>query len=47
MVQASTYLRELHAIVAAIKKWRQYSLGHFFIIQTDHKSLKELLVQTI
>lgn len=47
MVKASTYLRELHAITSAVKKWRQYLLGHFFIIQTDHKSLKELLTQVI
>ncbi|WVZ10596.1 hypothetical protein V8G54_015126 [Vigna mungo] len=47
MMQTSTYLRELHAITAAIKKWRQYLLGHFFIVQTDHKPLKDLLTQTV
>lgn len=47
MSKASTYLRELHAITSAMKHWRQYLLGHFFIIQTDHKSLKELLSQVI
>ncbi|MCI32390.1 hypothetical protein A2U01_0053603, partial [Trifolium medium] len=45
MAKASAYLRELHAVTSAVKWWRQYLLGHFFIIQTDHKSLKELLTQ--
>lgn len=30
-----------------MKRWRQYLLGTFFIIQTDHRSLKELLTQVI
>lgn len=47
MTKASTYIRELHAITSAVKRWRQYLLGHFFIIQTDHKSLGELLTQVI
>ncbi|CAJ2630725.1 unnamed protein product [Trifolium pratense] len=47
MTRASTYLRELHAITGAVKRWRQYLLGQFFIIQTDHRSLKELLTQVI
>jgi hypothetical protein len=45
--QASTYIRELHAITCAVKRWRQYLLGHHFVIQTDHSSLKELLTQVI
>ncbi|KAH9679153.1 hypothetical protein KPL71_026005 [Citrus sinensis] len=44
---ASTYIKELHAIVEAVHKWRQYLLGRFFIIRTDHKSIKELLQQVI
>lgn len=32
LLWASTYVRELAAITAAIKKWRQYLLGHRFII---------------
>ena len=40
MSKASAYLRELHAITSAVKRWRQYLLGSYFIIQTDHKSLK-------
>src|ERR1044072_2901142 len=47
MSKASTYIRELHAITSAVKRWRQYLLGNFFIIQTDHRSLKELLTQVI
>ncbi|MCH80967.1 Ty3/gypsy retrotransposon protein, partial [Trifolium medium] len=47
MARASTYIRELHAITSAVKRWRQYLLGNFFIIQTDHKSLKEILTQVI
>lgn len=45
--KASTYIRELHAITCAVKCWRQYLLGHYFVIQTDHRSLKELLTQVI
>lgn len=44
---ASTYVRELHAITTAVQKWRQYLLGHPFVILTDHKSLKELMSQVI
>lgn len=44
---ASVYIKELHAITEAVLKWRQYLLGHFFIIRTDHKSIKELLQQGI
>jgi hypothetical protein len=47
MQAASTYIKELHAITEAVLKWRQYLLGHFFIIHTDHKSIRELLQQVI
>lgn len=30
-----------------VRKWRQYLLGHFFIILTDHKSLKDLIGKVI
>jgi hypothetical protein len=35
MSQASAYLHELHAITSAVKRWQQYLLSHFIIIQTD------------
>jgi len=38
---AFSYVRKLVAIMTAIKKWRQYLLGHPFIIFTNHHSLKE------
>lgn len=44
---ASTYVRELFAVTTAVRKWRQYLLGHRFTIITDHRSLKELLTQVI
>lgn len=37
LIRSSTYVRELHAITTAVKKWRQYLLGHPFNIHTDHK----------
>ena len=45
--RASAYVRELHAIVAAVRKWRKYLLGHRFTIFTDHRNLCELMSQTI
>ena len=47
LMNASTYVRELAAITSAVKKWRQYLLGHKFIIVTDHQSLRELMDQTV
>ena len=47
LLGASTYVRELFAIMAAVKNWRQYLLGRRFNILTDHRSLKELLTQVI
>ena len=44
---ASTYHKELYAIVEAVQKWRQYLLGREFVIQSDQKSLKELLQKHI
>ena len=44
---ASTYHKELYAIVEAVQKWRQYLLGREFVIQSDQKSLKELLLQVV
>lgn len=47
LLRSSTYIRELHAITSAAKRWRQYLLGHRFTILTDHKSLKELMCQGV
>ncbi|XP_050911420.1 uncharacterized protein LOC127126527 [Lathyrus oleraceus] len=47
MQAASVYIKELHAITESVLKWRQYLLGHFFVIRTDHKSIRELLQQVI
>lgn len=41
--QASTYSKELWALIEAIHKWRHYLLGSEFVIRTDHSSLKNLL----
>lgn len=43
MAYASTYIRELHAITSAVKKWRQYLLGPKFFINTDQNSIKSLM----
>lgn len=47
LLHSFTYVRELFAITAAVKKWHQYLLGHPITILTDHRSLKELMSQTV
>ena len=47
LMGASTYVRELAAITAAVKKWCHYLLGHHFFILTDHRSLRELMTQAV
>ena len=47
LLTSSTYVRDLVAITTAVRKWRQYLLGHHFIILTNHRSLKELTSQAI
>lgn len=42
-----TYSKELWAITESVHKWRHYLLGTTFIIHTDHRSLKNLLAQSI
>lgn len=44
---ASIYVKEMFAITQAVGKWRHYLLGAHFVIRTDHKTLKNLLTQTI
>lgn len=36
LAYSSTYIRELYALTEAVKKWRQYLLGHTFKIFTNH-----------
>lgn len=45
--RASAYVRELHAITSAVRKWHHYLLGSSFTILTVHKSLKDLMSQVI
>lgn len=47
MQKQSAYTRELFAITEALGKFRQYLLGHQFIIRTDQKSLRSLLDQSL
>lgn len=47
LLHSSTYVRELFAITASVKKWRHNLLGHHFTILTDHHSLKELMSQVV
>jgi len=47
LLHSSTYVRELHAITSVVKKLRQYLLGYPFVMNTNHKSLKEILSQVI
>ena len=47
MSKASTYVRELYAFTQVVARWRHYLLGKHFIIQTYHKSLKELMSQVV
>lgn len=43
----SIYVKKMYAITQVMDKWRHYLLGSHFLIKIDHKSLKNLLTQTI
>lgn len=43
----SAYVKEMVAVVEAIKKFRHYLLGKHFTIVTDHNSLRHLLTQRV
>lgn len=47
LLNSSTYVGELHAITTSVQKWHHYLLGRQFITETDQKSLKPLMNQTI
>lgn len=47
MKMAAAYQKELYVIVEAVYKWRQYLIGRWSLIRTDHKSIKELMQQVI
>lgn len=47
LLKSSTYVRKLAPIITAVKKWRQYLLGHHFVILVDHRSLRELMNQAV
>ena len=44
---ASTYEKEMMAILHAVSKWHPYLLGNHFYIKTDHQSLKYFLEQWV
>ncbi|GBG89793.1 hypothetical protein CBR_g49644 [Chara braunii] len=43
----STYEKELYAIYKAWAHWRHYLLGRFFIVRTDHQTLKWMRTQPV
>lgn len=47
LINASIYVLELNAITIVVQKERHYLLGRHFIIETNQKSLKELMNQGI
>lgn len=47
LLNKSAHEKELMALVLAIQHWRPYLLVHKFVVQTDQRSLKQLLVQPL
>ncbi|GBG88366.1 hypothetical protein CBR_g47065 [Chara braunii] len=43
----STYEKELYAIYKALTHWRHYLLGRFFIVRTNHQTLKWMRTQPV
>ena len=39
----SIYEKEFMGVVLAVERWRHYLLGRYFVIKTDHFSLKYLM----
>ncbi|GBG65834.1 hypothetical protein CBR_g53806 [Chara braunii] len=43
----STYEKELYAVYKALTHWRHYLLGRFFILKTDHQTLRWMRTQPV
>ncbi|GBG72363.1 hypothetical protein CBR_g11941 [Chara braunii] len=43
----STYEKELYAVFKALTHWRHYLLGRFFILRTDHQTLRWMRTQPV
>ncbi|GBG71602.1 hypothetical protein CBR_g9018 [Chara braunii] len=43
----STYEKELYAMYKALTHWRHYLLGRFFILRTDHQTLRWMRTQPV
>ncbi|GBG61615.1 hypothetical protein CBR_g22412 [Chara braunii] len=43
----STYEKELYAVYKALTHWRQYLLGRFFILRSDHQTLRWMRTQLV
>ncbi|GBG76634.1 hypothetical protein CBR_g22850 [Chara braunii] len=43
----STYEKELYAVYKALTHWRHYLVGRFFILRTDHQTLKWMRTQSV
>ncbi|GBG91038.1 hypothetical protein CBR_g51771 [Chara braunii] len=43
----STYEKELYVVYKALTHWRHYLLGRFFILRTDHQTLRWMRTQSV